>query len=123
MSGGTQTLQFEPQGIGEKMIGWARNLYQIQCTHPGRGVRETLIFLQAYHRLEANLVRNGLLIVDQDAPGFVTIRARKLLQYWGERLSEDAPYLFDPQNGKTFAVVTEVGTRQAQLEECENVGK
>lgn len=76
-----------------------------------------------YHRLEVDLIRNGLLIVDQDAPGFVTNRARKFLQYWGNRLSEDPLYLLDPQSRETFAVAAESGTCRVQLEEYENVWK
>lgn len=79
MSGGTQTPQFERQGIGEKMIGWVRNLYQIQCTHSSRGIRETLIFLQVYDHLNADLVRNRLVTVDQDVPRSLTIRAQNFL--------------------------------------------
>lgn len=123
MSGVNQTLQYEPQGISEKMIGWARNLCQIQCTYPSRGVCGTLIFRQADYRLEADLFHNGLFSIDQDAPDSVNYPGQQFLQYWGELLSEDAPYLFGRHNRETFAVDTEVGTRRAQFEESENVGK
>lgn len=76
-----------------------------------------------FQRLEADLLCDSILGVDQDVPGFVTIRARKLLEYWGNRLSEDSLYLLDRQSRETFTVATEGGTRRVQLEEYENVGK
>lgn len=82
-----------------------------------------LYFNYDWHRLEADLIRNDILIADQEAPGFLTIRARKLMDYWGNRLSEDPLYLLDPQSRETFALATEGGTRRVQLEEYENGGK
>lgn len=76
-----------------------------------------------WHRLYADLIRNGILVGYQDASELLTIRARKLLDYWGNKLSEDPLYLLDPQSRETFAVANEGGTRRVQLKEYENGGK
>lgn len=76
-----------------------------------------------WHRLEADLIRDNILVTDQEAPGFLTISARKLLNYWGNRLSEDPFYLLDQKSRETFTLATEGGSRRVQLEEYENGGK
>lgn len=76
-----------------------------------------------WRRLEDDLIRNHILVSDQEAPGFLTLQARQLLEYWGNRLSEDPLYLLDTQSRETFAVATEGGSRRIQLEDYENAGE
>lgn len=76
MSGEVPKLQAEPQGVGEEMIGWARDLYPIRRSLSGPGVRETLAYIKGLlPDLQIYEVASGTKVLDWEVPDEWTLRA------------------------------------------------
>jgi len=57
------------QGIGQEMIGWARDLYPIRRSLSGPGVRETLLYLQKrLPSLQIHEIFTGTQVLDWEVP-------------------------------------------------------
>jgi len=65
----------EPQGIGDAMIGWARDLYPIRRSLSGPGVRETLGYLEGLlPDLQVHEIATGSAVLDWEVPDEWTLR-------------------------------------------------
>lgn len=73
-------------------------------------------------RLEADLVNQGIMVATEGAPGMWTISARRILEYWGNQITQDPFYLVDRESRAHFDKITEGGRRRVRIEEFENAG-
>ena len=65
----------EPEGIGDTMIGWARDLYPIRRSLSGPGVRETLAYLgRLLPGLQFHEAASGTKALDWEVPEEWTLR-------------------------------------------------
>lgn len=93
MSDGTQPLQAEPQGIGDEMIGWARDLYPIRRSLSGPGVRETLTYLKALlPDLQIHEAATGTQALDWEVPDEWTLRDAYVEDDAGNRVIDIADH-------------------------------
>jgi len=75
MTGPKSPPRPEPQGIGEEMLGWARDLYPIRRSLSGPGVRETLAYLKALlPDLQIHEIASGTQALDWEVPDEWTLR-------------------------------------------------
>jgi aminopeptidase-like protein len=77
--------------IGEQMYGWARDLYPINRSLTGPGVRQTLAYLQALAPgLEIREIASGTAAFDWTIPDEWTLRAAYIEDEAGERIVDVA---------------------------------
>lgn len=77
----------EPKGIGEDMIGWARDLYPIRRSLSGPGVRDTLAYLQGLlPELEIHEAATGTQVLDWEVPDEWTLREAYVEDEAGNRI-------------------------------------
>lgn len=77
----------DPQGIGDTMIGWARDLYPIRRSLSGPGVRETLAYLQALMPgLQVHKAATGTKALDWEVPEEWTLRDAYVADEAGNRV-------------------------------------
>lgn len=87
MSGKVIKLQAQPNGVGEEMIGWARDLYPIRRSLSGPGVRETLAYIKKLlPDLQIYEVASGSKVLDWEVPDEWTLRAAYVEDEAGNRI-------------------------------------
>lgn len=74
-----------------------------------------------WSKLERDLISAGILHAESYSRDFRYINSCRLLEYWGNRISEDPFYLLDPSSREYFEAATEKGTHRVQLEEFEKI--
>ena len=72
-----------------------------------------------WKRLNEELIFEGILQMDEDASELKYIQARKLIEYWGNKISSDPLYLLDQQSRKNFKGATSNGTTRISIEKYE----
>ncbi|MEO1047124.1 MAG: AAC(3) family N-acetyltransferase [Pseudomonadota bacterium] len=71
-------------------------------------------------RLEEDLRNQNILQTSETAPTLQWLNARRLLEYWGGRISSDPLYLLDEPSRSYFGPVTQNGTGRVRQEDFEN---
>lgn len=72
-----------------------------------------------WERLQLELLSEGIMHLDGEASDLKFIRARQLIEYWGNRISSDPLYLLDQQSRKNFEGPTLNGAKRISIEEYE----
>ena len=72
-----------------------------------------------WRRLQQELIGEGILETDDEAPDLKYVRAQKLAEYWGDRITSDPLYLLDPQSRRNFIGPTSNGRKRVSIEEYE----
>ena len=93
MSDETPKLQAEPQGVGDEMIGWARDLYPIRRSLSGPGVRETLAYIKTLlPDLQIYEIATGTKVLDWEVPDEWTLRTAHVEDEAGNRVIDIADH-------------------------------
>lgn len=72
-------------------------------------------------RLKFDLLEKGILMQDSSTQMIMWLRAKALLEYWGNQIADNPFYLLDDPSSKNFDEVTDGGRVRVQLEDFENV--
>ena len=72
-----------------------------------------------WHRLQAELISEGILQVDEQANDLKYLKARPLIEYWGNKISDDPLYLLDSESRNFFEIETSYGSRRIEIEAYE----
>jgi aminoglycoside 3-N-acetyltransferase len=71
-------------------------------------------------KLERDLILNKLFHIDKKSYEIKLINSKKLLEFWGNKISEDPFYLLDKKSINYFKIITEGGTKRVKIEDYEN---
>jgi len=72
-----------------------------------------------WYRLQAELISDGILQVDEQTNDLKYLKARRLIEYWGNKISTDPLYLLDSKSRKYFEIETAYGSRRVEIEAYE----
>ena len=72
-----------------------------------------------WQRLEEDLISEKILLSDEDSQDLKFLKARRLIEYWGNQITTDPLYLLDAKSRKYFEIKTSSGSRRVELEEFE----
>lgn len=73
-----------------------------------------------WKRLELELAAEGILKVLPDAFDIKWVKARAIVEFWGNKLVDDPFFLLDDKSRSYFTTVTHGGTDRVRLEDYEN---
>ena len=72
-----------------------------------------------WQRLEEDLISEKILLSDEDSQDLKFLKARRLIEYWGNQITTDPLYLLDAKSRQYFEIKTSSGSRRVELEEFE----
>jgi hypothetical protein len=73
-----------------------------------------------WHRLERDLAKAGIIQASEHAADVKWIRARAILEFWGNRIADDPLYLLDDESRNYFNTATDGGKNRVKREDYEN---
>ena len=72
-----------------------------------------------WKRLQEELISEGILQTDEEASDLKYIRARQLIEYWGNQISSGPPYLLGQQSRNNYDGPTLKEEKRISMQEYE----